>query len=74
MLYCDTITMVFGHHITQTIFQEIRKLKPQLVIVDSIQTLQSNLIDSSAGSVSQIRECAAEFQRFANETNTPVFH
>jgi DNA repair protein RadA/Sms len=58
---------------TQTIFQEIKKLKPQLVIVDSIQTLQSNLIDSSAGSVSQIRECAAEFQRFAKETNTPVF-
>jgi len=58
---------------TQTIFQEIKKLKPQLVIVDSIQTLQSNIIDSSAGTVSQIRECAAEFQRFAKETNTPVF-
>lgn len=58
---------------TQTIFQEIKKLRPQMVIVDSIQTLQSNLIDSSAGSVSQIRECAAEFQRFAKETGTPVF-
>ena len=58
---------------TQTIFQEIKKLKPQLVIVDSIQTLQTNFIDSSPGSVSQIRECAAEFQRFAKETNTPVF-
>lgn len=57
----------------QTIFQEIKKLKPQLVIVDSIQTLQSNIIDSSAGTVSQIRECAAELQRFAKETNTPVF-
>ncbi len=58
---------------TQIIFQEIKKLKPQLVIVDSVQTLQSNLIDSSAGSVSQIRECAGEFQRFAKETGTPVF-
>lgn len=58
---------------TQTIFQEIKKLRPQLVIVDSIQTLQSNIIDSSAGTVSQIRECASEFQRFAKETNTPVF-
>ena len=58
---------------TQTIFQEIKKLKPQLVIVDSIQTLQTPFIDSSPGSVSQIRECAAEFQRFAKETNTPVF-
>ena len=59
--------------VTQTIFQEIKKLKPQLVIVDSVQTLQTNLIESSPGSVSQIRESAAEFQRFAKETNTPVF-
>ena len=58
---------------TQVIFQEIKKLKPQLVIVDSIQTLQTPFIDSSPGSVSQIRESAAEFQRFAKETNTPVF-
>src|SRR5205809_1191945 len=58
---------------TQVIFQEIKKLKPQLVIIDSIQSLQTTFIDSSPGSVSQIRECAAEFQRFAKETNTPVF-
>ena len=58
---------------TQAIFQEIKKLNPDLVIVDSIQTLQSNLIESSAGSVAQIRECAAELQRFAKETDTPVF-
>ncbi len=58
---------------TQVIFQEIKKLKPQLVIVDSVQTLQTPFIDSSPGSVSQIRESAAEFQRFAKETNTPVF-
>ncbi len=58
---------------TQTIFQEIKKLKPQLVIVDSIQTLQSPFVESGSGSVSQIRECAAELQRFAKETNTPVF-
>lgn len=57
----------------QVIFQEIKKLKPDLVIVDSIQTLHTPFIDSSPGSVSQIRECAAEFQRFAKETNTPVF-
>jgi len=58
---------------TQVIFQEIKKLKPELIIVDSIQTLESSFIDSSPGSVSQIRECAAEFQQFAKETNTPVF-
>ena len=57
---------------TQSIFLEIKKLRPQLVIVDSIQTIQSPLIESSPGSVSQIRETAAEFQRFAKETNTPV--
>lgn len=58
---------------TQIIFQEIKKLHPEVVIVDSIQTLQSPYIDSSPGSVSQIRECTAEFQRFAKETGTPVF-
>src|SRR5664279_3788838 len=58
---------------TQSIFQEIKKLKPQFVIVDSIQTLQSPYVESAPGSVSQIRESAAEFQRFAKETNTPVF-
>ena len=58
---------------TQTVFKEIKKLKPELVIVDSIQTLQSPYIESSPGSISQIRECAAELQRYAKETNTPVF-
>ncbi|MEX6688405.1 DNA repair protein RadA [Danxiaibacter flavus] len=58
---------------TNIIFKEIKKLKPDLVIIDSIQTLQSEFIESSPGSVSQIRECAAELQRFAKETNTPVF-
>jgi len=58
---------------TQTIFNEIKKLRPGIIIVDSIQTLESPFIESSPGSVSQIRECAAEFQQFAKETNTPVF-
>lgn len=58
---------------TQSIFQEIKKIKPGLIIIDSIQTLQSPYIDSSPGTISQIRECTAEFQRFAKETQTPVF-
>jgi DNA repair protein RadA/Sms len=58
---------------TQIIFQEIKKLRPDLIIIDSIQTLHTSFIDSSPGSVSQIRECAAEFQRFAKDTNIPVF-
>lgn len=58
---------------TQTIFEEIKKLQPDLVIVDSIQTLQSPFIEAAPGTVSQIRETAAEMQRFAKESNTPVF-
>jgi len=58
---------------THVIFQEIKKLRPDLVIIDSIQTLQSDIVDSTQGSISQIRECTAAFQRFAKETDTPVF-
>ena len=58
---------------TQTIFNEIKKIKPQLVVIDSIQTLESQFIESAPGSVSQIRECTAEIVRFAKATNTPVF-
>jgi DNA repair protein RadA/Sms len=58
---------------TQAIFKAIKKLKPTVVIVDSIQTIESNLIDAAAGSISQIKQTAAEFQRFAKETGTPVF-
>jgi DNA repair protein RadA/Sms len=58
---------------TQNIFTQIEKVEPQLVIIDSIQTIHTSYIDSSPGSVSQVRECAAEFLRFAKETNVPVF-
>jgi DNA repair protein RadA/Sms len=58
---------------TAAIFRAIKKLKPTVVIVDSIQTLESNVIEAAAGSVSQIKQTAAEFQRFAKETGTPVF-
>ena len=56
----------------QNIFQQIELLKPQIVIIDSIQTLYTDIIDSSAGSISQIRECAADMQRYAKQSNTPV--
>ena len=58
---------------TSKIFAQIGALQPELVIVDSIQTLSTDMIDSSPGSISQIRECASEFLRFAKETSTPVF-
>ena len=58
---------------TQEIFKQIELTEPEVVVVDSIQTLHSQLIDSAPGSVSQIRQCAAELIQFAKETNTPVF-
>jgi len=58
---------------TQVIFQHLEKLKPDLIIADSIQTLQTDSIESSAGSISQIRESAAEFQKYSKISNIPVF-
>ncbi len=58
---------------TQNIFKQIEALEPHIVIIDSIQTLYSAHIESTPGSVSQVRECAAEMLRFAKETATPVF-
>lgn len=57
---------------TLKLFKQIKKLEPEVIIVDSVQTVYSELIDSTPGSVSQIRECTGEFLRFAKETNTPV--
>jgi DNA repair protein RadA/Sms len=58
---------------TQNIFKQIEQLEPEIIIVDSIQTLHSANIESTPGSVSQVRECTAELLRFAKETDTPVF-
>ena len=58
---------------TQNIFQQIAKLHPNVLIVDSIQTLHTSFIDSNPGSVSQIKACAGELLKFAKETATAVF-
>lgn len=57
---------------TQNIFRQIEETQPDIVIIDSIQTLHSDYIESSAGSISQIRECTTELIKFAKETATPV--
>jgi len=57
---------------TQNIFRQIEATAPDIVIIDSIQTLHSDYIESSAGSISQIRECTTELIKFAKETATPV--
>lgn len=57
---------------TQNIFKQIEATEPDIVVIDSIQTLHSDYIESAAGSISQVRECTAELIKFAKETNTPV--
>ena len=56
----------------EAIFDHIRSVEPKLVIVDSIQTIASDAIESSAGSVSQVRECAAQLLKYAKESGVPV--
>lgn len=58
---------------TSNIFQQFKDVKPDLVVIDSIQTLQSPLVESTSGSVSQIRQCTAELIKYAKENNVPVF-
>lgn len=57
---------------TQKIFKHIRDIEPQLIVVDSVQTLHTQFVESSPGSISQIRECTSELIRYAKETNVPV--
>lgn len=57
---------------TQNIFRQIQEIEPEIVIIDSIQTLHTDFIESTAGSISQIRETTAELIKFAKETNIPV--
>lgn len=56
----------------ENIFDHIEDVKPELLIVDSIQTIASEAIESAAGSVSQVRECAAQLLKYAKETGVPV--
>ncbi|UBM62942.1 DNA repair protein RadA [Candidatus Sulfidibacterium hydrothermale] len=58
---------------TTDIFKQIESLEPDILIIDSIQTLYSDTLESSPGSISQIRETAGELMRFAKTTQVPVF-
>ncbi len=57
---------------TQKIFKTIEETQPDVLVIDSIQTLHTNAIEASPGSISQIRETSAELIKFAKETATPV--
>ena len=63
---------VVSETVTQRIFEHVAVLQPEILVVDSIQTICTENIDSSAGSISQIRECTTEFQRYAKESGVPV--
>jgi DNA repair protein RadA/Sms len=54
------------------IFKHVKNTQPQLVIIDSIQTVYNDTMESSPGSISQVRECAAAILKFAKQSNTPV--
>ncbi|MBO4768492.1 MAG: DNA repair protein RadA [Bacteroidales bacterium] len=68
----DSKCLVLSETLLENILAQAREVQPQLLIIDSIQTIYSETIESSAGSVSQVRECASSLLRFAKETSTPV--
>ncbi len=57
---------------TQKIFKHAQEIEPQMIVVDSIQTLHTQFVESSPGSISQIRECTSELIKYAKETNVPI--
>lgn len=63
---------VVSETVTQRIFEHIDAVRPDLLIVDSIQTISTEELDSPAGSVSQIRQCTSEFQHYAKQSGVPV--
>ena len=63
---------ILSETLLENILTQAREIKPALLIVDSIQTIYSEALDSSAGSVSQVRECASALLRYAKETGVPV--
>ena len=68
----DEDCFILSETLLENILQQAREIKPALLIVDSIQTIYSEALDSSAGSVSQVRECASALLRYAKESGTPV--
>ena len=56
----------------ETIFENIKKIEPQIVVIDSIQTIATSSVESSPGSISQVRECASALLRFAKTSGVPV--
>lgn len=68
----DSKCLVLSETLLENIIARARETLPQLIIIDSIQTIYSEALESSPGSVSQVRECAAMLLKYAKETNTPT--
>ena len=66
-------TLILSETSVEKVFNQIKQVQPDLVIIDSIQTLSSSKIESVPGSVGQVRQCTGELMQFAKETDTPVF-
>lgn len=68
----DSNCLILSETLLENIVNRANETRPQLIIIDSIQTIYSQAIESSPGSVSQVRECAALLMKYAKETNTPT--
>ena len=64
--------MVLCETSLENIYTQIKEVQPTIVVIDSIQTISSEYVESSAGSLTQVRECAASLLKFAKESGTPV--
>ena len=65
-------TFILSETETENIFEQIKEINPDIVVIDSIQTLHSKMIDGSPGSVIQIRECSSELIKYAKNTGSAV--
>ncbi len=65
--------LIYAETLLENILAQIEEQRPDLVVIDSIQTIYTDIIESSAGSVSQIRECAASLLKYAKATGTSIF-
>ena len=63
---------IYSETSLENILIQADRLKPAIIIVDSIQTIRTEVLESSAGSVSQVRECAAQFLKYSKITGIPV--
>lgn len=66
-------TFILSETSIEKVFTQVKQVKPDVLIIDSIQTLASSKIESVPGSVAQVRQCAGELMQYAKTTNTPVF-